>query len=194
MTQSINSYGSQNMAPAMQQPIQQGQSGNVVPMYPSNADGVRNWITSQPVPTQQQVMPTGNTQGWKMYTPVQNKPVIGRWVSDFEEIKPMDVPMDGSFAIFPQMDRYGNMSCIYAMVWGSDGTIKPYRFLPEMITSDTSDQHHQPDPIKEILTGFTASMNTRMDALERRIGDILTPFTNQPKSTKRTTIKESDAT
>lgn len=199
MSQFTNQYNSQNGMMATQQQGNTGQQMGM--MYPQSTGGTANWMNQN----QQSMGPPSQPmepQGWKMYVPnnANNKPLIGRWVGDFEEIKPRDVPMDGSFAIFPQTDQYGNLSCIYAMIWGSDGMIKPYRFLPEMIVVEKpSDQGVNPDPVKDILANFTSTMNDRLDSLERRIGDILTPFTvsqvpvNSVKP-KRNTVKESDPT
>lgn len=200
MPQNVNPYNTQNGTPPMYSMISNpSMGGNGQTNYPMNGNqnGMQNWGAPQPIPQQLTQQPTPmDMQGWKMYNPAPNKPLVGRWVMGFEEIKPKDVPMDGSFAIFPQTDQYGNLSCIYAMIWGSDGTIKPYRFLPEMIAVDqVPDQEPVSDPVKDILANFTSTMNDRLDSLERRIGDILTPFTvsqntKNTGSNKRTTTKE----
>lgn len=45
--------------------------------------------------------------------------LIGRTVNNENEIRPDEVPMDGSVAFFPQADR----SCIYAKYWNNNGLI-----------------------------------------------------------------------
>lgn len=190
MPQNINPYNGQTGMPAMQ-PIGNGNPSNGNMVYPTNAgpivypNGGSNW--NQPAPWEQ--------QGWKTFVQEKPMPIIGRWVNSFDEIKPRDVPMDGSICFFPQNDY----TCIYAMVWGNDGTIKPFRFIPEVnVVQQPEDQEQTVDPVKNILAEFMSTMNTRLDSLERRIDNLLAPFVVSQqggKSTaKRANTKESDAT
>ena len=186
MPQFTNSYNSQNgmgqMGPSNMSGGFNGQSSN---MNPQNyMMGNQQGSMSQPMQS------PWEQQGWKSYSQPPVRPLVGKWVDSFNDIKPQDVPMDGSMCFFPLNDY----SCVYAMVWGNDGQIKPYRLVPEKEQPQVQ-QEPISDPVKEVLNGFTSSMYNRMDALERRIGDILESFTEkaQPK-TKKTVVKESDAT
>lgn len=194
MSPNVNSWNNQNGIPTMQQNNMGSQSMGGGMMYPMTGNN-NMMMPPNNMTNQQQFMPW-EQQGWKTYSQESPKPVVGRWVSSFDDIKPRDVPMDGSICFFPQDDY----TCIYAMVWGNDGTIKPFRFIPEVnVVQQPVNQEPISDPIKEVLANFTSTMNNRMDALERRIGDILTPFTvsQNTKNTgtnKKTVAKESDAT
>ena len=61
----------------------------------------------------------------------QQPPMIsaipGRVVNTFEDIRPNEVPGDGSISVFPQ----GDLSCIYVRYIAGDGTIKTRKFVEE---------------------------------------------------------------
>lgn len=182
MPQFTNYYNSQNGAGQMGPPNQGNQNGP--PQM--NSQGYMDMRGSAPPP------PPWEQQGWKSYSQEPITPIVGRWVSSFDDIKPQDVPMNGSMCFFPQKDY----SCVYAMIWANDGQIKTYRLVPE---KEQPPAQQTPDSfsIKEILNGFLSSTNDRMDALERRISDILEPFADmkaQQSKPRKTTTKESDAT
>lgn len=64
----------------------------------------------------------------------QIQTVYGRVVESESEIKPNEVPMDGSIALFPKPD----FSMIIAKQWSQNGTISTLKFVPEA-TSDSSE-------------------------------------------------------
>lgn len=55
----------------------------------------------------------------------------GRMVTTPQEIRPNEVPMDGSVSFFPSSDG----SYIYAKFWGPDGNIQTRVFVPEQPSS-----------------------------------------------------------
>lgn len=57
--------------------------------------------------------------------------IPGKMISNPNDIVPLEVPMDGSAAIFP----FSDLSCILLKAWGQDGTIKTFKFIPEQIDS-----------------------------------------------------------
>lgn len=66
--------------------------------------------------------------------PIQQMPIqqtypliVGRQVNTLEEIRPNEVPNDGSYAVFPS----GDLSCVYIKYFTSSGTIETLRFVPE---------------------------------------------------------------
>lgn len=64
--------------------------------------------------------------------PTYTYPVmVGRVVNDLEDIRPNEVPNDGSVSVFPQQDR----SCIYVKYLEGDGTIKTLRYVPEVVNA-----------------------------------------------------------
>lgn len=64
----------------------------------------------------------------------QTQTVYGRVVESESEIKPNEVPMDGSIALFPKPD----FSMIIAKQWSQNGTISTLKFVPE-INSESSE-------------------------------------------------------
>lgn len=132
-----------------------------------------------------------SAQNWKPFSPQPKlPPLLGKWVNSFDDIKPMDVPMDGSICFFPQADR----SCIYAMVWSNDGTITPYRFLPERNESVSVQQTGTPE-INSVISSFENVGNMmvgRFDSLETKLNDIYNQLSNQTKSTKTRNNKDGD--
>lgn len=182
MPQFINPYNNQN-----------GMMSNIdqfpTPGYPSSAwqpGGTNRPMAtglSQPMmPNQNMQTPQPNMQEWKPYSPgPQMSPLVGKWVGKFDDIKPQDVPMDGSMCFFPQSDG----SCIYAMMWSNDGKIVPYRFLPERNEVQAS---QEPVSFNDLVNGFEMMSSTlsngyekmadaiskRLDSIENRLDAITT--------------------
>lgn len=179
MPQYINPYNTQNGMTNMGQ--------QQMPGYPSSA-----WMPTGNLPggaanqmmgmSGQQPMQQPNMQDWKPYSPVPVRAIVGRWVNSFDEIKPQDVPMDGSISLFPQSDN----TCIYAMMWSNDGKIVPYRFVPEKNDPPAQQQIAMPPEMDKIIQGYetiaanvsqgyetiAANIADRLAALEGRLDDI----------------------
>lgn len=86
-------------------------------------------------------------------------PIFGRVISTESEIKPNEVPMDGSIALFPLSD----FSVIIAKQWSQDGTIKTVRFAPEIQTSEPE------APATMSITELAQSMDERFNKIESMI-------------------------
>lgn len=135
----------------------------------------------------QQPMNPGPMNNWRPYEPEPQPQYIplagGRWVDTPDEIRPNEVPMDSQIYFFPQSDY----KCIYAKIWTQDGRLMTYRFLPE-----ENQPSAQPNPqsgtdtslLEQTLKSFGSAIDARLNALESRIGDILTPFVNPPTAPK----------
>lgn len=114
----------------------------------------------------------------------QQSTLNGRVVDDISTVTANEVPMDGSFGIFPKRD----MSEIYIRSWSSDGTIKTLKFVPKMEEVDNSsikDEKSKIDPIERVREVFAE----RFDSLDARLESIEKQIT--PKSNSRVR-KESD--
>lgn len=202
MPQFTNPYNSQNgMGPqsmagypsAGWMPTGNAPGGSVNQMM-SMSGQPNNMFNGQTV-TQPMPMQQNNMQDWKPYSPVPVRAIVGRWVNNFDEIKPQDVPMDGSISLFPQSDN----TCIYAMMWSNDGKIVPYRFVPEKNEQPTQQQIAMPPEMGNIIQGYEAiatNVADRLAALEGRLDDIynsisqpVTVTTSTPR-TKKTVDKE----
>lgn len=177
--------------------------------YPSSAwqpGGMNPPMATAPTQLAMQNMqtPQPNMQEWKPYSPgPQMSPLIGKWVAKFDDIKPQDVPMDGSMCFFPQSDG----SCIYAMMWSNDGKIVPYRFLPEKNEAQASQSQQSPN-INDLINGFEmmssnlsdgyekmgSAISNRLESFEKRLDEILNSQSlPTPRVSRRKTDKEDEA-
>lgn len=97
--------------------------------------------------------------------PVQNQNqnrsqgILGRMISNPNEITPQEIPMDGSISMFPMQDG----SAVYGKFWDSNGQIKTIRFIPENV-----DQPQQQDPF--------VAINTRLDSIEELLKKRQKPY------------------
>lgn len=81
----------------------------------------------------------------------------GRFINSIDEVKPGEIPMDGSIGLFPQADA----SCIYVKAWKSDGTINTIKYVPAVEAEAAVVQESQNPLNQEILT--------RLDAIEKSL-------------------------
>lgn len=93
----------------------------------------------------------------------------GKIVDNPESIVANDVPMDGSFAIFPRRD----LSEVYAKYWTGDGKIATVRFKPitdnqpEITTPDATNLRF--DGLEEVL----GRLYDKVDKLSSRVDEAL---------------------
>lgn len=81
--------------------------------------------------------------------------VRGRVVDNINEVMANEVSLDGSVSVFPVAD----LSCIYAKVWTGDGSIKTFKFVPELAET----------PAQKEKENVPALINERFDRLEKLI-------------------------
>lgn len=117
--------------------------------YPNYSWGYNPYLqgTQMSLPTYQQP---------QMQQQMSQTQMSGRFVNDVAEITANDVPMTGTYAIFPKQD----MSEIYAKAWDSNGQIKTIRFKADIPSAE---------PIKPSETSpvdFT-EVNERLDRIEK---------------------------
>lgn len=95
----------------------------------------------------------------------QNRPqgILGRMISDPNEITPQEIPMDGSISMFPMQDG----SAVYGKFWDSNGQIKTIRFVPENVDQP----QQQSDPF--------AAINSRLDSIEGLLKQRQKPYHKQ---------------
>lgn len=128
------------------QPMQMGQN-YAYPYYAGNDYRVSpTYVPSAP-------MPQNPTPQYQNNTAHQ---VIGRTVSDPNQVMPGEVARDGSMSVFPMADG----SAVYGKMLQPDGTIRTVRYVPEQ-----ADQPTQQDP----LAAFMSHLDARMDALEQKL-------------------------
>lgn len=100
--------------------------------------------------------------------------IIGKVVNRVEDVTPNDIPMDGSYGVFPIQDR----SCIYLKRWNADGTISTEKYLKEVIDIPKEPER---DPIDEKLTTIQFDIDQLIEAFAR----IEKSFKAKPTSTKK---------
>lgn len=106
--------------------------------------------------------------------------LIGKHINNLSEIKPIEIPMDGTATYFPTVDG----SSIYLRYWDQDGQIKGVRYIPEVAENEVASTSPQPDVVKEITDAITPKIDdlvTRIYAIET----ILSAAVNPTASTTR---------
>ena len=82
--------------------------------------------------------------------------IPGRQVNSPQEIRPNEVPMDGTAAFFPMNDY----SAIYIKAWGADGNIQTVRFVPESVET-TQQGPSEFEQVMARLDSIEQSLNSR---------------------------------
>lgn len=125
-----------------------------------------------PTVDQTQFQPVNNRQYYQSsFMPSSqsiNTSLRGRTINTVDEITPQEVPMDGGCSIFPLADA----SAIYMKVWGPDGKILTYKFLPEKI---------EPEETQTTQDNMTIILQ-RLDRIEELINARPITRTKQQKS------------
>lgn len=94
------------------------------------------------------------------YQAQQPSVILGRFVSSPGDIRPNDVPMDGSIGVFPAND----MSCIVTKAWNSDGRIVTARYVR---------QEDVPEPQqKQAKDEFSTTVLDRLDKIEKSLNKL----------------------
>lgn len=110
----------------------------------------------------------------------------GKIVENPESIVANDVPMDGSFAIFPKRD----MSEIYVKYWTGDGKIATVRFKP---ITDSQPEITTPDPTSlrfDELEDVLGRLYDKVDKLSNRVDEALKVKPAQQKGKKEVSSDE----
>ena len=153
-------FGSQNVAPdQVQQWIAQNPqfAQAVVQSMAAPSAALRyqpmgqnqNWVGRNAFPMTQTSTPSA--------VPPAAIPVLhGRVVGSPQEIRPNEIPMDGTASLFPMADD----SCIYAKAWGPDGMIQTIRYVPEKPIDGTQPQ--TPSEFDQVIA--------RLDKIEQLLG------------------------
>ena len=128
---------------------------------------------------------------YNMGQPVQNNPYAsqiqamprqaylkGRVVNSDTDIRPNEVPMDGTASFFPRADG----QVIYVKWWGNNGLIEGRTFVPSQETTvdDTSSNNDANKKLDDILD--------RLGRMEKRLGKSFNPHRNN----QQTVAKKED--
>lgn len=134
--------------PQFAQAVAQAMAGQPAVRYQPMAQNNQNWVGRNTFPMTQTSapMPAPNQMG--------GPGLHGRIISNPEEIKLNEIPMDGTASLFPMSDD----SCIYAKAWGQDGKIQTFRYIRE-----------DAEPVDKGPSEFSQVM-TRLDKIEQMLG------------------------
>lgn len=112
-----------------------------------------------------------NQQTYSPQTMVQSSQpsFTGRYINEVTEIKPNEVPMDGSISLFPTAD----LTSIYLKLWTPEGKIATIRY--EAVAKEDSDQNANDN--------FKEDIYARLEKLETAMKE---------KSSKKSKAKEED--
>lgn len=116
----------------------------------------------QPAPNLSQISQQQNPQ------PQMQRPTVlpGRFIENDNEVRPNEVPMDGSISVFPKRD----LSAVILKSWNSNGTIDSVRYVLDIpIQEDPKPDSFQQeifsrlDKIEELLVGKKSSSKVKKE-------------------------------
>lgn len=84
--------------------------------------------------------------------------IIGKVVNRIEDVTPNDIPMDGSYGIFPMQDR----SMIFLKRWNADGTISTEKFVKDVVEVPK-------EPVKDPIADEMAMLREQLDRIEKSL-------------------------
>lgn len=160
-----NMMGSMGMDPYSYQMMYGNQQwgNNGMGMQGQGGQNVQNMMYGQQSQMQQQSMPQSY--------------FLGRFVQSVDEIKGTDIPMDGSFVIFPLTDK----KTIITKRWNQNIELetKVYVLQEDGVTEQT--------PADDPLSEFREAVNARFDNIEKLIKKNNRPYyyNNQKKEDKK---------
>lgn len=100
---------------------------------------------------------------YRPMVPQNNFPAIpGKIVNTLEDVRPNEVPGDGSIAVFPCQD----LSCIYVKYISGDGRINTVKFVVE--TPDVS-----PVDVAPNQNGNFEDIKKRLDKIEKNLSKLV---------------------
>lgn len=117
-----------------------------------------------------------------MYRPTpQNYPVIvGKMVGNLNDIRPNEVPNDGSISVFPQSDG----ACIYVKYLSGDGRINTVKYVAETPEIPNVNQNGTNDQL--------ATINERLTSIEKILSKQgKKPYHGKPYQRKEGAVNDS---
>lgn len=99
--------------------------------------------------------PTGMIQP-QQSMPYTRPSIIGKVVNKVEDVTPNDIPMDGSYGVFP----LENHAMIFMKKWNSDGTI----------TTEIYERKDIPkEPVKDPIAEEMQALREQLDRIEKAL-------------------------
>lgn len=120
----------------------------------------------QSMQTNQMVQNRNGLQNYVRNTQPIVQPVIqipSRMTSSLGDIRPNEVPSDGTPALFLQNDY----SCIYAKAINNQGMIDTVRYIPEPIEEPVKEE-----PSDSVLSELLTKMDSRLEKVDERFDNI----------------------
>lgn len=180
-------------------PQRSTQNWNQPSIQPSGNNQIPGWLQTlvtaySQQPQQVNHQPMDNSQYQAQPQSQSSTPtLVGRHIQDISEIKPIEVPMDGTATYFPTVDG----SAIYLKYWDQDGQIKGIRYVPEVTPNEVvAMESKQPSfptvqEINDAILPTLSSLDTRLAAIEAALL-AKTPVFTQPTRGNSSKSKKED--
>lgn len=94
--------------------------------------------------------------------------LVGRHINNISEVKPIEIPMDGTATYFPTFDG----SSIYLRYWDQDGQIKGVRYIPEVTTDEVATLEGSKIPSFPTVQEINDAIAPQIDSLGSRLSAI----------------------
>lgn len=101
--------------------------------------------------------------------------IPGRMVHDIQEVRPNEVPNNGTLALFPKDD----MSCVYAKYLSNVGKIETLIFVPMAQTTEQPAENN----------GELAEIREKLDEIKKLVQKKGHPYRKQPYKTGKEGLK-----
>ena len=128
-------------------------------LTPQQAAALGGWQNNQNL---QQMQGVGIQNGYPQQF-VQAIP--GRMIHDIQEVRPNEVPNNGTVAIFPKDD----MSCVYVKYLSNVGKIETMTFVPMAQTAENPPEN-----------GELAEIRDKLDEIKRLVQKKSRPYRKEP--------------
>lgn len=116
----------------------------------------------------------------------------GRVVETDTDIKPNEVPMDGTVVLFPKSD----FSCVYGKTWTQDGLLKSMKFIPEPVNipqaeSETPTEQFSADMLSDLIQQIVQDkLQSALEPINTTQTQILEELKKKPVSSLIIPAKE----
>lgn len=160
-------------------PIPQRQANWDMPTVTANQPQIPPWLqslvnayTQQPQVGNQMANPQyqAQPQSQQSQTTPPAQTLIGRHINNLSEIKPIEIPMDGTATYFPTFDG----SSIYLRYWDQDGQIKGTRYVPEVTTNEVVAMDNVQMPSFPTIQEINDAIAPKIDSLNSRLNSVVT--------------------
>ena len=166
MSQNLYGMPSQNYSGQSYQPNQNNQ------VYPSNQMNPSYQASAYPQ--------ASNSPLYRPFSAPSYPIIIGKMVDQINDIRPNEVPNDGSIAVFPQSD----LNCVYVKYFTSDGLIATKKYILESPSNQNGlDESNNPS---------LAELASQLNRIEQTLSKLYKPHYSKKRDTRNNREVTSD--